>query len=426
MNTKKKDTLFMVMLIALALLSMAVCVLMLIKKGAAGEDFTTYWQNFAFTIRGYDLNQCRAAGISPEGFDKLGIISVMPYARLFGNLIVPGYLSEGAAMVYYYIIFALTLILLGKNIREYVKENNLLSGPGTLAAVVLICFPWYWGDTISSGNIGSLLGIFGILSAFYVKKNPNFCALLLFFSLIKPQIGVPFCILLLLMKEYGIFLKVCGLAAVGWIADYVYVAALSRIKGLPVSGFLTTFTDAVAEFSSSNTSVGTDDWWRYYGIFDILSEVGVPNIIILLLSATAGIIFLIVFYRMIKKSKYANDTVMIYSVAALASIFWFYKSQGDSVVIILCSLMILHYRKNNEGNIINLINCGLYLVALNCIVFRYFFRMVIPILTYKQGVFLDMLIQIVFFSILLIILCSKKEKPNEEDISIKEEIKENI
>ena len=151
---------------------------------------------------------------------------------------------------------------------------------------------------------------------------------------------------------------------------------------------------------SDRDGASADEWYLTYGIFNILRDFNVSNVMILLLSMAFGMCLMIVVLKHLKKS-HLEDWVFTFSTAALVSVIWFYKSPCDTLVIILCNLMIIPYLKYSGYNIKSLMFVLMYLIGMNWLIGRYFLRFAIQFLTYNQGVFVDHLAQTSLFLIMI-------------------------
>ena len=98
----------------------------------------------------------------------------------------------------------------------------------------------------------------------------------------------------------------------------------------------------------------------------------------------------------------------LFSVAALASLFWFYKSECDNIVVLLCNLIVLFYMKDSQCKKMNeIIISGIFIIGVNWLIGRYLLRFPLQIVSYPVGILIDQLLQMVLF-IAMIVLCVMK------------------
>lgn len=390
----KVNQLFYLLLLTLAFASVTVAVAVIQKSGLSGVDLLYYWKNSAYSVRGYSLEWVKSTGFKLEniGNNANGGIGVLPYGRLLLQVILPGYLPFEAARVYHWVVLMVVIGLLVWNITKWLKEQIGITFP-FLCAILVCCFPWVWGGYLRAGNIGGVLALIAVLMSFYVEKHENMVAFLLALTLIKPQIGGIFVIVLFFDKRYKMLLKAFGVIFLSDIVYRIYVAIMCKVRNLTleheneIMGIISGYAGNQMDEERGTT------WFLQYGLFNPLRDYGVSNMIVLMLSMISGVLFSYVCMRRLR----SHNIVYTYSIAELASLFWFYKSECDSLVLIGCNLLVFIYWKYAKHNFSDLLWVAGYLVGINCLIGRYVFRFIFPVVTYNQGIFIDQLLQIVLF-----------------------------
>ena len=164
----------------------------------------------------------------------------------------------------------------------------------------------------------------------------------------------------------------------------------------------------------TGTKVGTGTYSFFsYGIFTPLASYGVNTSVILLLSMTTGVLFVVAFVLYLKGVKpVSEDIVALYAIAATASIFWCYKTPCDEIIMISCNILGIYawkYCRKTKANAVGLL---LYFAAMNMKIFRMYGRKISG-LSYFNSLVLDMILRIVALGILMWII-KKKWKAVEE------------
>lgn len=411
MNKKIDDKYLTLVLILFAIMSVVVNGTVLRHSGFSGCDLIYYWRNSAYSIRGYSLEwiKCTEFSLNEIGFNPGGGVGILPYGRLLMQIILPGFLPYNVARIYYRVVLVALVILIMINVREWLRKEYFTPSKATVYAV-LICFvPWIWGGYLRTGNIGGVLALIAVLMAFYADKNENLMAALLALTLIKPQIGGIFVIMLFIKKRYMILIKTAGICVISYVLYIIYVFIMNSSRNI-LMGHENALLGILEGYAGSNMeSERGVTWFLFYGIFNLLRNLGVPNIIVLALSMLAGIGFVVLCISLCGKLKEQQNYYVVYfAIAQLASLFWFYKSECDALVLIGCNLLIFIYWNGCLKRWKDLLLVMIYLAGLNCLIGRYILRFLIPILSYNMGIFLDQVLQIGLFLLLLFGICKNK------------------
>ena len=400
-KNNRNEILILIAMILLALSSIALFILSVMKKSFSNVDLSVYWEALAKGIAGNRDNSL-----------------VMPYGRIIGNLVIPGYLSYTGARIYYFVEMAVVIFFIFREILASLRERVIFLNEKRriIATICVIFIPWHWADALLVGNIGGILALFCILAAFYVKKHENIAAILLALAMIKPQIGLIFLFTLFLKRKFKLAFKVILIDVVGWVIYSVYSFFVMEINGMD-TGILENLNDVintVSGYGSNSSAQGTDEgaWYFYYGLFNPLISKGVPVYVVLVLSALTGAAFIVFFLYLFRKNKeISNDYVILFSITSLASLFWCYKSQSDAIVLILCNLMVLYLLALKNFDTKYSVMAVVILVLMNCIVCKYILRLLIPLFDYVEAILGDMLLQIISFStVLFCIYCTKMKE----------------
>lgn len=392
-------------------ISLVVSTFLIIHNGINGVDAYYYWVNSAYFSRGYNLEWVKQNKFVLDSIGSMQGIGVLPYGRVLHNFLFPGFLSYEVAYAYNWILIAFITLLLAINIYNWTTSKGFFDDNKAciISAICFVVIPWLWPGYLRAGNPGGLIALMAILAAFYVEKNENAAALLIAFSLIKPQIGGAYLIACFLVKKYRLVMKTVGIIFVSELIHMVYTGIMNYVRGiywpLSLNSLISIFEGYAGKDSEKERGI---TWHLYYGVFNLLKEVGVPVIVVLLLSMISGIVFMMALINYVKRNRLLySDYIVIFAIASLASLFWFYKSECDNIVLIMCNMPLLYFLNEKEVKIKDLLISCVFLVGLNWLIGRYLLRFALPLVSYPVGILIDQLLQMVLF-IAMIVLCVMK------------------
>ena len=388
MKTNKKQTyLFVIMVIAIALLGIFHFVGKRFIHGALWTgDCNTYWKQLAYSIRGYNLKNVSKYNLVIDSIGEVSGSIMMPWARLIGNLLIPGFLPYKIACVYYYSLMMVCTLLLAKKIYEYFVKNEVIKitdGSTVVEKISNVCIllvtisitiaPFYWEDAFNVGNIGNVCSLCALLAAFYIEDKPNIASALLVISCIKPQIGAIFLVLLFFKRKYRIvFGSGIALVVLSIISElYTFIMTKARNISYVSDGMTSILTGYM------NTDPSSEDmkWHYYFGIFTPLNGYGVSNIIVSILSALLGILILFLIVRYIEKNQVlSDDYIFLFGITSIICMVWAYKSISDEIIVILMNVVIILLWKYSSKNISDVLLIFIALFIFNCEVFRFWIK----------------------------------------------------
>lgn len=388
--------------------------------GAGIVDVKEYWRYMAYSIRGYDITTSAAEGIVLENIGEIGEGIVLPWGRLLGNLIYPGFLSLTGAAIYYYTLLGICTGIAGYYILKWIEKkkiDNWQKKENLLFMICLLIMPLYWDDALNTGNMGGLFCIFLILAAFFLESYSGLASFLIAMAMIKPQNTSLFLLVLLVKKKYKVICQTVGIIAAGIVSSELYVYACSRFRGkIENVSFIDKVLLMVKRYSGNGQGTkgeGTLPFFTY-GILDKLIDYGVSSYIVLIGSALLGIIFVfdVMFY--IRDYKELNgDWIVLFSIAALGSTFWCYKTLCDEIIIILCNLLSILYWKYGEKDLKSVLEILIYLICINMKVFRLWGRKILPI-ELDTAVVADQILRIIVYVGMIVRIKQGMRKYNEQ------------
>ncbi len=368
-----------------------------------GGDLEIYWRSTSYFIRGITLEEAMVSPLPEIG--EVWTDLVLPWGAILEQFLFPGFMSFAFVKVWYYFLLLVATFLLIYQLYRLIQERYGFDDKcfGILTGTAIMLISWYWFEALHTANPGTLLGILGALAFFYYKEKPFFASVLLCFSICKPQVGALFFLVFLLAGRIKVLLQSGGIMAVSWIFHHFYIAFIRARNGMPPLsssggvGFLTKLLTERIQFG--NNQMNTEEVaFIYYGLFDPLRMLGVPALIVMILSALTGVCYVLFCFFKLKKDVKDVDMFALSGVAILASLFWMYKSQGDGLIIAICNaLMVLVYLKDEKRDTTALVRLTVGLILMNCKVIKYFVRFAFG-WAHSIGVVGDMLLQITIFT----------------------------
>lgn len=363
-------------------------------------DIEIYWKNMSGFFEG-----------SNESMTLL-----MPWGRFLGQLMCPGFVPYKVCLIYFYLLLLAGTVLLGKYIYEYLKKNQMFSNRRNriLASGALCMLPFYWHDVLNTGNIGGMICLILMLCAFLVDKHPYITGFLLAVAMTKPQNAGIFLAILFFRKNYKAVFSAAGFCGVSWGLSSLLLYLLHG----PASG------NSLSSIINKYSKMGVEDErfsFFTYGIFQPFVSLGVPTMIVLLLSALFGILLVFGFCLWMKKYPLLQkDAVVYFAFCSVISILWCYKSPCDEIVMILSSLMAVYYWHLSEKKWPNVILALAAMFALNGKVFRFWFAHLFK-LQHSKTVFGDQLLRLVVIIVLFLLLTKRLKLCESKQGLIKKE-----
>ncbi len=299
-------------------------------------DFHLRWQENAYLLNGinpFDAMQGKVVidSIGPL-FPQAGTV---PWTFVLGNVLSPGFLPYSIALPYGIAVFAVLFLIAAKELYSYLVRHNYLSDDKYLY-IILACsivLPSVWRNTFFFGNNAGIVFLLAVIVLCNLDRHPILSGALLGLMTIKPQLSGVIFILLILKRKWTPLLIACGITIAAWITSFIAtqtepfemaLAMLSLGSGLP------------------------SELGAYMGLFDPLRFLDVSTVLILLLSLLSGIIFFVIFWFLAKKKGLDNDLLILFSGAAIASSFWFYKQPHDLIILAIPGIAVFLTFLNSE------------------------------------------------------------------------------
>lgn len=315
------------------------------------QDFHARWQECAYLLRGISpFDVLAGSSIIPDIGPIDPDMVTVPWAWVWGQVINPGFLPYHIAKIWgiiaYILICGITITLISLYLnKRYGIKWAVLGGMFLLTQYNL-------GWSFLCGNHGALACCFIIQAMIIYKKRPYIAGILLAFSMIKPQVALPFVLTFLILREY----KTIAVLACSEIVTLVYIWEKLHV--------------GLIELLHRTSDVGTNLEGVFFGLFDLLKYVGIDTGVILMLD----FIVAIVVYAFITKKMWKTDVsdFSVFLGSVISSTFWFYKQPHDWVILAVPCILLLEYICSDSYK-----DARLFL----------FLQMVLVGLLYAQGLF---------------------------------------
>lgn len=363
------------------------------KYGAITWDYYWVWRECACAIRGIDVGEAIRTGMFIEGVGQMPpTFATFPWSRIIGNIIHPGFIPFEWAVVYSRILYCIVAIWMGKCIMENLSQNNIFEDKKrNILAVLIILMSFYWTDAVISMNNGSIVCFLAIIAVLTCEKNEYLAGVCMALAMMKPQIALLFYITLLVKKKYKTIITSAILLISSWVVYLVYIG------GNPIQ--------QIVEVLNQHDEKQAEFIW--FGFMDFLTRFGIGGTKAMIFSMLIGIAGTILLTIIVLKSEYADNSLVLYSVPALFSTAWCYKSDTDLLILILPSMLVFIIFKKFGMNMKTVIVSLIYLELLNVKTFTGGVRRIVGY-DWLTGRSLDAWIRMVIFLVLIVCLCYGK------------------
>lgn len=289
-------------------------------------DFRFRWQECAYTLKGINPFDSILKNYVDPSIGKIdSVAGTVPWAFLLGNVMVFGFLPYNIAKCCYLFLFLILIILTSYIVMKYsygdMKHTFFIS-------FCILVSSWGTKSSLLLGNYGAILCMMTIIAIYIRKKHPFISGILLAIASCKPQsIGLVIITMLLLHDFIPVFI-----AGIIDIASWIIVSVYTQSS--PISLIRDIFRQGIGYGGVQINN----------GIFTILRNFGISNIVILFLGMILGISLTIYFARKIK-DKSQNET-LAFIPALLLQTVWFYSHPYDLVTVSFVVIFIIKYFYN--------------------------------------------------------------------------------
>lgn len=358
------------------------------------SDYIWEWKEFACTIKGIDVSYAIDHKLDIEGIGQMpDFITTVPWGRMLGQLLQPGWLPMEWALIYTAIIYAVAVTVAYVLTRKFLIQKFDDTLKVSIFVALVFCMPFYWADVVQFMNNGTAFCFFLIIVAFIDDNNEIMAGFLMALAMIKPQNALIFYVVLLFRRRFTTIISSGVFCLISWIIYLVYVGGNPIEQIMQIGGR----TEMQMEY------------WIWYGFLDPLRELGISDSMTMLLSMFFGVIWVCWLIYIVQKSQYKDDKFVLYAIAAMGSVVWSYKSTTDIVIVIMPSLLVLYAIKKNEVNIKNVVLYLVYLGCLNVKIFAAFFRVILGY-EMRLGLDLDAWLKMVVFTLFVLYLCRESRE----------------
>lgn len=389
---------FVVGIIFLVLASVLNCVMHVYEYGISAWDYAWVWKECACALRGMDVVQAIRQGAYIDGIGQMPAISAtVPWGRIMGNVIHPGFLTLEGAVIYARVLYLLAgivaLFLIAKKLISY----NIFSKKMTIGlAICIFCMPFYWTDAIELMNNACVVSLLLMIAVLASEKNEYFAGVCLALAMMKPQIALLFYITFLLTK------KIKTIFVSGVILIISWGIYLLLVGGNPII--------QVLEIFGQQDQKTADFIW--FGLMDFLVKLGIGGTGAMICSMLVGIIGTVILDFLILKSEFFDNNFLLFSVPAFFSTVWCYKSETDLLILIIPSVIIFFVFQKKGINKISVLSGLIYLGLFNVKTFTGGVRRIVGY-DWIVGRSLDAWIRMIVYTALIVLLCKYKKTGNE-------------
>lgn len=306
-------------------LSFATCIYHILESGGIGfADHQWLWAECACTLHGIDSAEAIQQGIVVPGVTLPESTSTFPWTKILGIVVHGSFLPYRMSCVYYVILNLIVLIAMLVLVYRYMLSYSN-SHSVAISSVLLMLSSWYLTDLVISNNNATMLCALIIIAILWEDNHEVMAGVLVAFAMIKAQIVLPFCLLWLLRKRWKLLSAAAVIDILCWMTS-VIITGVSPVRQL--SNIL-------------NMRVEMTGNYLVYGIFDGLREFGVSSTAVLLLSMLLGCTAVVIGHFLNERYLPQNFVWIRWSLPAIVSVFWCYKSQCDYNILMIVALALV-------------------------------------------------------------------------------------
>ena len=294
---------------------------LIINRGIGFADHQWLWSECACTLRGVDSAEAIKQGLYFQDIVLPASTSTFPWTKILG-IIVHGAFLDYQISIWYYItlnvgVMLWMLYLVYKNMRIKTRSKTL-----AVAAILLMLSSWYLVDWLISNNNATLICAFIIIAIILQDEHETWSGVLVAFAMIKAQIVLPFCLVWAMKKKWKLLGTAVGMDLISWLIS-VIVTGVSPVDQL---------------LNLMHMRVEMNEGYLVYGIFDAFRSVGIPTTNVLFLSMLMGCLTVIIGYNALDRILPNQMIWTRWSLPAIVSVFWCYKSQCDYNILMIMGL----------------------------------------------------------------------------------------
>lgn len=314
-------------MLAIAIFNITNCLFHIYKHKLSAHDFIWVWKECACALKGIDVFDAISKQMYIDGIGYMPVASAtVPWARIIGNIIHPGFFSMNWAIVYGYVVYALIVVLAWWSVSKKLSAYHVIGKRyAYFLTGLFFLMPFYWVDGLMVLNNGFVISFLLIIVAMISDTNEYWAGFVLALAMMKPQMALLFYITLFFKKKYKTIVVSGSLLVASWL---IYILMVGGNPLLQVKEILGQSEEKSAEFI-------------WFGIMDWMTKLGVSGTVTMCCSMLVGILFTIVITFLIMKSKYKNNLFVLFSIPAFFSTIWCYKSETDLMILILPSIIIM-------------------------------------------------------------------------------------
>ncbi len=329
MSQKTRDIhklylLFLVLTIAIVAIYRVYIIIVTGKIGSGDHDWI--WKECHTAFLRLDPYKVFQDGTQVEDYYLTNHISTLPWGYLLAGILEGAFLPQTTSMSWYWIVRILAFLgVLFVVFRVMRDESRQVIG--LITGFLLVIAPWYNISSIITANNGTLVCFLIIIGIYFLDRNEFVAGILWAFAMIKPQTALPFFAILLLRRRWKVIATSVTIVLTAWLLASVWIGVMpwELLQG-------------VIQFSGAMEAE-----YHVVGIADQLRHIGLSTRAALGLSMVLGCAVLAIGERLIRKwMPDANGYLFTdWSIPAMVSVMWCYKTECDYMILIIVGLAIL-------------------------------------------------------------------------------------
>lgn len=323
LNINSKDIVLGIVVLMILLISIS-RIIVVIKTGMVDlRDHQWIWTECRIAWYGVDPYTALREDLTVQGLHTYEHISSLPWGLTLGTIFHGAFLPYSYSLIWYNALRVLILLTMLVLLWHRMEKEGFSTYKKVLG-LLLVPAPWYSISSIITGNNGEPICFLIMIALCIMEEHEVLAGFIMLFAMIKPQIAIPFFVIFLFYKKW----KLISVSVTGVFTAWEISAAWTHTNPVEQLMGMVNFAETMEE------------GYHVVGILDALRHLGMASQVALILSMLTGLIILgIVSYWVSKKVHYERIFIL-YSIPAIVSIMWCYKTECDYMILILAALAV--------------------------------------------------------------------------------------
>ena len=322
---QKREFISIIVILGVAIINILRLFIMIYRGVPHMGDHVWIWTECRIAWYGVSPYEALRNNLVINGLQTFPHVSTLPWGLTLSTIIHGAFLPLEYSKIWYaainFLIFAVMLACVNKKVFSYRYSQSQI-----IAVNILLVSSWYYLDGILPLNNGMLICFLIIIAICIIDRFEYLAGIVMIFTMIKPQNAIPFFVVFLLLGKW----KTIATSVIGVLVSWGISSLWT--KESPIDQLY-----GVISFASN-----PEESYHMVGIFDFIRKYDVSSMLALILSMIAGVVIILIVMTIWKNKNKMNNltTWLIYSIPAIVSIMWCYKSYADYLILLIPAIAL--------------------------------------------------------------------------------------